>query len=536
MKKYLIFSILLVLPLLLINTGSLLTESKGPYWLAPNQDPEYAYLFNALNVATLTKIGHTDHPGTPVQVIGGIALRLLNINASSSTLAEEVIRDPEYYLSILNKIFSFINFNVLLITGVAMYFLTKDIALSLLMQLSPFFYETILDYGLTRVSPEPLLLSVTLLFALFLIMFSFSDIQSTTKAEGIGIKITHKGFVTIFALLAGFGVATKLTFLPLLVIPLVLLTSIKSRVQYLFGTLFSFVLFTLPIISQYDYFFIWLYNVFSHTGFYGSGMNTIIDSTLYLTSVKELLEQNIVYSMIVLSSFIVLAIKPSIYGHKTIFDDKKWRLLLGLALSHVTSILMVAKHPGQHYLLPSLTLAGFTMVLCILNLRPVLDYYRLPVKSSVIIISLMILSVLTVQGQNIHNLYRNNTATKNELFKIYVKDETDYPDYARIYYYRSSSPYYALEFGDLYSYRKYAHVLSKYYNNNVFFYDIWRRQYNSWTETIKLQDLVTKYGRKIIFHGTSFRNEYSQFAPELPLKADFSINNEIIYIADKGLR
>jgi len=55
-----------------------LRNANGPYWLSENLDPTYAYLLNSLDVANLHRPVHTDHPGTPIQVISGGVIKALN--------------------------------------------------------------------------------------------------------------------------------------------------------------------------------------------------------------------------------------------------------------------------------------------------------------------------------------------------------------------------------------------------------------------------------------------------------------------------
>ena len=87
---------LLVLPVCLFLTGLALNGIRGPYWLGANSDPEYAYLLNALSLAELHPVGHYDHPGTPVQTIGALSLRVFHSFLSpAEELPRAVLSDPE---------------------------------------------------------------------------------------------------------------------------------------------------------------------------------------------------------------------------------------------------------------------------------------------------------------------------------------------------------------------------------------------------------------------------------------------------------
>src|SRR4029079_1248187 len=86
--------ILLLLPALLIVVAFQIRTASGPYWFSENLDPSYAYLLNSLNISNLHRPNHIDHPGTPVQTLGAVIIRILNPTADESTRAREVLKNP----------------------------------------------------------------------------------------------------------------------------------------------------------------------------------------------------------------------------------------------------------------------------------------------------------------------------------------------------------------------------------------------------------------------------------------------------------
>ena len=93
---------LAIIPFLYAAAGLALKASRGPYWLGTNTDPEYAYLFNALLIASGRAPFHVDHPGTPVQMIGAVVLRALSAVSGRGVLADDVITRPEAYLAAMH--------------------------------------------------------------------------------------------------------------------------------------------------------------------------------------------------------------------------------------------------------------------------------------------------------------------------------------------------------------------------------------------------------------------------------------------------
>ncbi|MDH3554369.1 MAG: hypothetical protein OES18_00795, partial [Deltaproteobacteria bacterium] len=69
------FLFLLVIPGVVFALSLVFADINGPYYLGQNSDPEYVYLFNALNIAKFEAPRHTDHPGTTLQVLGATVIR-----------------------------------------------------------------------------------------------------------------------------------------------------------------------------------------------------------------------------------------------------------------------------------------------------------------------------------------------------------------------------------------------------------------------------------------------------------------------------
>ena len=109
--RRLYYPVLLILPVLLALTTVYLNNARGPFWLGPNLDPDYVYLLNACNMAEFKKVGHIDHPGTTVQVLGAIIIRTVHFFhfSTDDDLQTDVLKRPEYYLNAINTVFAVLN-------------------------------------------------------------------------------------------------------------------------------------------------------------------------------------------------------------------------------------------------------------------------------------------------------------------------------------------------------------------------------------------------------------------------------------------
>lgn len=174
MKKIPVF-VLLILPAVLIFTAAILHYAQGPYWI--HSDPEYLYLLNSLALTESKQAGTTGNPGTTLQILGAATLKISHALdfSEKDSLEFAVLKNPEFYLTVINIVLVTFNTLLLFILGLVTFNLTKNIWLSLLLQSSPFISNAILTDGLPRISPEPLLLFTGLLFALILLKMAYDN-------------------------------------------------------------------------------------------------------------------------------------------------------------------------------------------------------------------------------------------------------------------------------------------------------------------------------------------------------------------------
>ncbi|MCP5047217.1 MAG: hypothetical protein GY940_08595 [bacterium] len=494
------YLIILLLPLLLVLSAILLNHSRGPYWLGSNSDPEYVYLLNAANLATLKGVGHIDHPGTPVQAIGAVVLRVVYAvsGEGGDGFQADVLKRPEFYLNAVNGFMLLLNVLVLVLIGVITFRLTGNIWWCLWLQLAPFFSPVLLEFGLTRVTPEPLLFFSSSVMVLLMVAVAHS-------AE----IVKRKQFLMVMALgiVTGFGIACKITFIPMVMIPLAVVAGFKKKFYYLAAVAVGFVVFTLPIIRMYPRFFQWMFNLVGHSGKYGSGPSGMVDSSQYLSNAVKLLAGNPFFTLVLVVSLIVLAaalVWPE--WRKVSLSNVFFRLLAGAAMAQVLGLVMVSKHSASHYLLPVLNLSGVMVFLLFFYLRHLVKEGGLAVSGrtlrfsfiAFIAVAALITNPLGGTGKTLKKLNR----MKEKSLAVRHQLDTNYKDYAIIYYYRSSSPEYGLKFGSDLSRSYHAGVLEKLYPD-VYFYDIWTRRFSNfdYNRAVSFEEIRAKHGDNIVFQG-----------------------------------
>lgn len=505
-----------------------LNEARGPFWLGSNYDPEYAYLLSSLNIATGKSSYFVEHPGVTLQNIGSFIINGAYAveGRTDYDLQNSVIKNPEKFINLIYFSLLFAIFLVLLFIGWISYFYSKSIPLSLIMQISPFFYNTTITYGLMRVSPEPVLLVTGLLFSLLLLVYLYVNMEKEGQFERKSpcTENTNLLFILLFSILSGFGLATKLSFIPLLIIPLIVIPLFRNKIYYILLTFISFIGFIYNFAGRYLV-YTKARDIITHVGSYGSGEKGIIDPAKFLHYLREIvLSWNILFSAFLLFS-ILLILAKLLLKRQNIFKDLKYKILFGIVLSNLIGIIIVAKHPGIHYLVPVYSLCGLTVVLSWLCIKDMC--LKLGSKGMALVKalpSLVCFIILCTATWSICEDYARYSSNKNNLLQIYEIGETKYKEYGKIYFYRASSPASALEFGNIFASRVYAKTLQENYPN-VWFYDIWNKMFYNWEgNPVNFDDVLLKNNGRVLMQGTWY-GEKHHYMPDFPLNKVFSVNS-----------
>jgi len=403
-------------PVLYVAAGLVLKASRGPYWLGTNADPEYAYLFNALSIAGGHAPYHVDHPGTPLQMLGAVVLRAIALASGCDALVPDVIARPETYLTAMHVAILAVVALLIFSAGLIVLRRTGHLGAALLVQASPWLFLAT-SVELSRVRPEPLLIALSSVYGAVLL---------TSTAE------TARRDVTALGVLAGVGMAAKITALPLLLAPLVVFGAWRSRRRFVATAAVAFLAGIIAAWPRVLSMGKWLATVAVHADPYGSGPVSVIDTGRYLPSLGRLLAAEPLVAMtIALGALLWLA------GHE--------RRLLGAALVvQIAQVLMVAKHPGVHYLAP---LAGTLAITLWAAWQSVRARAEPPVRrlaaSALAAVFVFPVAHARSQAAALSHLRDDQQRTAD------VTQQSS--GCADVYLYGSSSPAFALHFGNLWS-------------------------------------------------------------------------------------
>ena len=343
MKSFKQKLIISIFPLLVIIWGIFMLTFFDPFY-SKSSDPEFPYLVNGLNCATLkfNYIGHIDHPGTPFQVYNGIIIQITHLVSGKGNIARDVFARPEHYLNAISN--SLILLQAALIFCIGLLGFNRKIPFCQIAILqASFLFNDVLMWLFCRVNPDRFFLISGLIFILIYLKHGYENRSPRKFALWSG---------TAMAL----GLATKFNFLPVLILPLLLIDTNKNRLIYIGSGMVSFFIFIAPIITKFDEYFRFLTSIFKHDGLYGSGESKVLNFQKMTDSTFEIFRLNpeLLVLIIVLIVLIVIAIRKK---------DKEIRkfsfIFAGYLFIIALQILMVSKHFKNYYLAPTFIIYGF---------------------------------------------------------------------------------------------------------------------------------------------------------------------------------
>lgn len=460
-------------------------------------DPEYAYLMNGLNIGMLKPVGHTDHPGTTVQIYGSLILRgayLLQTDKSEG-FEKHVLRHADQYIELERKGLIILNGLVLLALGVFSFQMLRNAWLSLLLQIMPFVSVTLTEHAFTKVSPEPVLLMAVAAFVLLLLRFYLSQDKGNRK------------FAFWFSAVTAFGLVTKVTFLPLVAIPLIILDSGNDRKRFLLWLVTFTVLLTIPAIPQYPHTAKWFLGLVSHTGIYGGGGFGVINPGNYAIDLMRIALNNPVLSFTLLAGGVMVGVliwKNSF--RQLLKNNQDFRFLFAFLIAETIGVLMVAKHYlANHYLIPELCLIAPTWIFIFFCLRAKMgEKYGSAIRWIPVLLLLISAKMVFSNTAYLKEADKGYRDSNSEYKKMDALLEKDYANFTRTYFYPTSVNLYSgLRWGNVYSKTLHTKALQQIFPEGYFF-DTRRNCFYFWETPLALQTMAGISKGKLLLVGGPF--------------------------------
>ncbi|MCE4563601.1 hypothetical protein INQ51_04705 [Maribellus sp. CM-23] len=469
-------SLIFIVPLLYACLGIYIQQLTGLYSLR-SIDPEYIYYISGLSVANgHLQLGHIDNPGTPLQYFLALAFRAIYLFRSHEVpFIEDALAHPDFYLNVAHLFFVALMGGFIYFAGTKAYKKTKSVTTSILVQTIPFY--TITFYGnLGRITPENFIPIPIILLTLRLL--------SETKKES-GQSSWQETFQ--YAAITALGLSIKLTFLPLALIPFIIIRSWKKKIAFSFSTLGLFFAFALPATLQIKRFWNWTKTLFFHSGQYGSGEEGILDFQKMLPNLQKVWENNQLF--VILSGGMLITLVLYTFLKKKEDSSIPQRIAIAIIAAIFAQFLMMSKNYEQRYFIAPLLIP--LIVLLSLKLTQAWQLRLKGINSYPLVILLFLFFYTSTQVPIIRSLSKHLDNEKVKKMPAYYHFQSFEKDAIKVLvpgYYNCPSPAYALRFSYGWAGKQkeiYKPYLGKLFPNTVIYY-FWDGTFNSWIDDFKL--------------------------------------------------
>ncbi len=381
---------------------------KGPQPSYRHYDPEMAYFMNSLAPFKGAPYFYTDHPGTPVEILGTMLLGIPYVFFTDhANFRSTYLENPEYFLNLAH------GFITLLSVLCAVYFfrtvlgtLRKPnvyLALSLALLfygLHPYSFRTLTVWSHTSFNFP---LGAGYLILLFTVAHDAQGQISHRLAVGLGLAL-------------GVMIAVMINFVPWLVTTLVFIfLSNTLRVKrnpwkksLITGSILvlscaaGFLVSILPSIHRMPYFFGFIYNLLGHQSLYGTGPQGITSISLLWSNLQDLVTAVPLVFLVMLASLLISLFLFLQHNSRVPENRSLWALNFSLLLQCGMITLAVLKHPDEHYLL-SLAATLPVLSLVIVKLSDFNGRFSRQFSNTLIIFSIISISafaLLSIKNQH----------------------------------------------------------------------------------------------------------------------------------------
>jgi hypothetical protein len=507
-RKVLITGLLcLIIPIVFFITLSALTRANGPQWLPTRFENPYAYLFNSLLLVDHHTPEHIDHPGTTTQIFGAGVLRASS-NQPDEQLVRSVLERPEKYLKVLQQTLLIFTALVLWLFPWITTLAVRSYFLGILIQMPALFFRCLPNMGVVFGSDLMVVpFSIAAVCCCSLLTSPSSPARLLDIVFGIGAKtrigakatetpymwtIAIPAVAALTGLVCALGIATKLTFFPLILISLFCCRGLRNLVAFFASFIASLAVILLPIYPKLAKLGTWTVNLGIHNGRYGQGEVGLPNADQLIESSKALFGWDPLVVIIPVVAGIGIA---ALSFFKPVADGASrrisWRTAVPVLGMQILCFFAIAKHPADHYLIPLCVSTGFNLVLL---------FYAIGTPNGGVIRKLaggFTLAVLLFLGlksfsEVTPDLYRSMHDLKVDRLRLYQHAKELTQNDVRVDYYFSDSPTFPLAFGNDCSGRVFAPLLSSLYPN-VLFFNVFNSRFETFADSITPESILRKY-------------------------------------------
>lgn len=352
-----VFYLTYIIPAFYLLLGFYFRHVFGDLSLRSN-DPEYIHFISGMCISTgQFDQANIDHPGSIIQILLALVFKAVYFfRKGDLPYFEDAMINSDLYLSVGNLTITTILAITILWAGMRSFKVTGNVFYALLLQLSPLllniWYEII-----GRIYPELLILIPILILQVQFLELIYGKKQNSGWRN-----------ILVFSIAIAFGMSLKMTFLPFVIIPLIVIKPWLDKLKFVGSAAILFLLFALPVTFQLERFWNWMRGIFLHSGSYQSGDKNIINLDLFLENFSKILVEEWAFFV----AIALLAICLIIYIFKKQDQEKRRNVLIRITLSLLFVFggmtFIISKQFAIRYFLPALLFFPFLLVLILENL------------------------------------------------------------------------------------------------------------------------------------------------------------------------
>jgi hypothetical protein len=304
----------------------------------------------------------------------------------------------------------------------------------------------------------------------------FNYIHKDNNKDGIKSAI-------YFSLFTALGLATKITFLPLAILPLFILPRTKQKLVFILSTVLLSPLFAFTAAIQYNRFFGWVKGLIFHSGHYGTGEEKIISSSAFINNLGKIVRTEIpfiIISLLLVICMFLLIKRKKKYQHN--------RIIVGLLCTFLLHIILVSKHFALRYLTPSILLGVLGIYLLI-----VFFSHTKKMQKNLMIGVLLIYPLLSFKKiYTLNDYLLNHAASRNSAHEYLKKNRKGLPLLIVPNYFGSGTKEYSLWFCTRWvgtNAQEYMDAMNKKYPDTYFFVP-GQNTYFNWRNETSLFDIL----------------------------------------------
>jgi len=462
------WTMLFFLPLVFFAAEWVLRGHGLPYWLWFNLDPSYLYMLGGLHILDGAPPANFQHPGITVQLLVSLGIWLSGTGGPGG-LTDAAFTHAEQILTGVNTAMLALDTGALWLLGWVVWRRCGALTPALLAQTAPFLSMLALKMGI-EVEPEPLLLFSVLVLGAAMIEESFEP---------------RHGTLWVMSFAVAFGVASKVTFAPLALAPLILIEGWGRCWGYFWRTALIFLALMMPEAPNLKPMLDWYSGLTLGSGGYGTGAPTVVDFARYPHNFAKLFFSRPFFFLVFFAGVAALLRRR----HADRFAPAE-RGLLGILTAQLAQVALVAKHPSGHYLLPALELGGPSLAFLWLVLVQSAAPKRLSPwlgRSFALVLALILVFQSFAFIRQDREMRREGAGSSS------IDMARDFPACAHVYSFMASSPSQAWFYNSSYSGDRYVGRLKTLMPANDYFAVPWVIGIHDWLGQVAPADVLARY-------------------------------------------